>query len=856
MRALALLVLAACVASVTAQNIGINGTGASPAPSALLDIDASGMAAKGGLLIPRMTTGERNAIAAPAISLLIYNTTNGRFEFHDGLAWVALAGAGTLDQAYDSGGAGVGRVISADAGAVTILGTDGLVSSGGSIGNGALAPTGTGTRLVWNPRKGAFRAGFASGTSWDDTNIGTHSFATGSGTRASGIQSAAFGSSSIASGNNALALGISSSATGGGSFATGSNTLASNDITTALGFHTTASGLYATSMGYFTVATGDVSTAAGISNTAPSYGEIVLGIGATSYTPSVGGAGSFGTVNSLDRLLVVGNAIDANGNGNVDAAERSDALVIRKNGNTGIGTSTPGAKLHVRFTPPNNNIDPTLRLEAAQVGSAANVTFENSITANSASLGMLAGGDFGLHMGCNFGGCVIGTEAFRVKPNGNFGIGTTNAAERLHVVGSIRMVDGNQAANRVMVSDANGTASWQTLNTATTNAWSLTGNAGTSAITNFIGTTDNQMLRFRTNNSEVLRLTANGRAEIGGAPIPALFATGSSKLLVASEVNGEENLTIWAAHNTATGRATLALARQRGSFSLFNNVLNGDGLGEVVFSGYASTSTHVPAASIHCDVDGAPNLLSVPGKLAFSTSPVGAGAPIERMTIRNDGAVGIGTTTPDQHTEIEGTGDQYLRVTSTNAVVAGVEFKRSGAGFSDWQVRNDGGLLLFGQSADELATVTDVLRLGGGSVTPATDNAITCGQAALRWTNVFAVNGTINTSDAREKQDVRALNYGLAEVMQLKPVRFRWKNDPAQGDKLGLIAQDLQGVLPETVVDKSWRVNDDGTREEVPAERLGVYYSDLIPVLIKAIQEQQQHIDRLEERLQELGGGR
>ena len=34
------------------------------------------------------------------------------------------------------------------------------------------------------------------------------------------------------------------------------------------------------------------------------------------------------------------------------------------------------------------------------------------------------------------------------------------------------------------------------------------------------------MLRFRTNNSEVLRLTANGRAEIGGAPIPALFATG------------------------------------------------------------------------------------------------------------------------------------------------------------------------------------------------------------------------------------------------------------------------------------------------------------------------------------------
>lgn len=526
MRALALLVFAASVASVTAQNIGINGTGASPAPSALLDIDASGMAAKGGLLIPRLTTAERNAIATPATSLLVFNTTTGEFDFYNGSAWIPLAG-GTLDQAYDFGGTGAGRVISADAGAVTIVGTDGFVSSGGSVGSGALAPAGGGTRLVWNPRKGAFRAGFASGTSWDDTNIGTHSFATGFGTRASGIQSAAFGSSSIASGNNALALGISSSATGGGSFATGSNTLASNDITTALGFHTTASGLYATSMGYFTVASGDISTAAGISNTAPSYGEIVLGIGATSYTPSVGGAGSFGTVNSMDRLLVVGNAIDANGNGNVDAAERSDALVIRKNGNTGIGTSTPGAKLHVRFTPPNNNIGPTLRLEAAQVGSAANVTFENSVTANSASLGMLAGGDFGLHMGCNFGGCVIGTEAFRVKPNGNFGIGTTNATERLHVVGSIRMVDGNQAAGRVLVSDALGTASWQALAPATATAWGLLGNAGTIPGTSFLGTTDNQPLVLRTNTAERIRVVGTGEVGIGtAAPTERLEVAG------------------------------------------------------------------------------------------------------------------------------------------------------------------------------------------------------------------------------------------------------------------------------------------------------------------------------------------
>ncbi len=46
---------------------------------------------------------------------------------------------------------------------------------------------------------------------------------------------------------------------------------------------------------------------------------------------------------------------------------------------------------------------------------------------------------------------------------GNVGIGTLTPLDKLHIVGSIRMVDGNQGANKVMVSDANGTASWQTL---------------------------------------------------------------------------------------------------------------------------------------------------------------------------------------------------------------------------------------------------------------------------------------------------------------------------------------------------------------------------------------------------------
>jgi uncharacterized protein (TIGR02145 family) len=64
---------------VYAQNVGINTTGAAPNPSAGLDIDFTDK----GLLIPRMTTAQRNAIASPANSLLIFNTTTNCVEAYN-----------------------------------------------------------------------------------------------------------------------------------------------------------------------------------------------------------------------------------------------------------------------------------------------------------------------------------------------------------------------------------------------------------------------------------------------------------------------------------------------------------------------------------------------------------------------------------------------------------------------------------------------------------------------------------------------------------------------------------------------------------------------------------------------------
>ncbi len=124
------------------------------------------------------------------------STTNAMIGASDGKAvvtkeYLAATTSGTLDEAYDFGGAGAGGTITADAGAVTIAGVDGLVSTG-TLGSGAVVPSGGGTRMVWNPNKAAFRAGNVAATQWDDVNIGSRSVAFGSSTRGIGNSSNSF----------------------------------------------------------------------------------------------------------------------------------------------------------------------------------------------------------------------------------------------------------------------------------------------------------------------------------------------------------------------------------------------------------------------------------------------------------------------------------------------------------------------------------------------------------------------------------------------------------------------------------------------------------------------------------------
>ena len=135
---------------------------------------------------------------------------------------------------------------------------------------------------------------------------------------------------------------------------------------------------------------------------------------------------------------------------------------------------------------------------------------------------------------------------------------------------------------------------------------------------------------------------------------------------------------------------------------------------------------------------------------------------------------------------------------------------------------------------------------------PVLNNFYDLGSPTRKWRDLYAANGTIITSDRREKENIEELNYGLDEIMALRPVRFNWKTRPGDGTKIGLIAQEVQQVMGEIVKTHTWVSTEDGKEPDTLVEMpvMGMYIADIIPVLVKGMQEQQTEIETLKAELQ------
>jgi hypothetical protein len=102
-------------------------------------------------------------------------------------------------------------------------------------------------------------------------------------------------------------------------------------------------------------------------------------------------------------------------------------------------------------------------------------------------------------------------------------------------------------------------------------------------------------------------------------------------------------------------------------------------------------------------------------------------------------------------------------------------------------------------------------------------------------------DGTLTTasSDISLKTNIVAFTNGLSAVLALRGVKYNWLSKPLGPPKLGFIAQEVEKVLPEVVFTNP----TDGLK--------GINYAEITAVLVEAIKEQQEQIQKLEEKLKD-----
>ena len=212
--------------------------------------------------------------------------------------------------------------------------------------------------------------------------------------------------------------------------------------------------------------------------------------------------------------------------------------------------------------------------------------------------------------------------------------------------------------------------------------------------------------------------------------------------------------------------------------------------------------------------------------LGFSTDGT------NRMTLNASGRLLVNRTTSTNT-------NYYLQVTqgissSTSVLAQGTLTGYNGAGvFMSYE--SYGGRL---ESYDYLtsnwkniAIVPNGGNVGIGTTSPQSDYRLHVVDSVYVGGNVSASAYTTR-SDYDLKDEIQNINYGINEVMQMQPVKYTYKSNGST--QLGFIAQDLGVITPEVVSFE---------------DKMSVYYNALIPILTKAIQEQNALIKALEQRL-------
>lgn len=299
------------------------------------------------------------------------------------------------------------------------------------------------------------------------------------------------------------------------------------------------------------------------------------------------------------------------------------------------------------------------------------------------------------------------------------------------------------------------------------------------------------------------RLRVNNSGQLGvGTTSPGVFVDLQSTSSVVNQTQFSAN----------TNGAELNLRKSRGASVDTNTiVVNGDTAGVIQFYG-ANGTGYDRCAYIGALINGVPGASAdMPGALVFGTTPDGSSTTSERMRIESNGSVNVGTsgfTTTRLGVQGADTG-------TTNYSV----FVRNSASTTLFAIRNDG-----------------QMNVGVGAASPYNNTTASAANAFL------ASGGDLqrSTSSIRYKSDIQTASFGLTDVLNLRPVTYKGKND---GDKIfgGLIAEEVDAAGLSCFVQY-----DDQNQPDALA------YGNMVALAFAAIKELNAKVEALEARVTEL----
>ena len=442
--------------------------------------------------------------------------------------------------------------------------------------------------------------------------------------------------------------------------------------------------------------------------------------------------------------------------------------------------------------------------------------------------------------------------AITIDSSENVGIGSS-PAYKLDVDGSVRLKTGSTGTPVIVStgSDSQGTLRFG----SASNEYSINGGA------------DYLAMIFNTNDAERMRITAAGALQLSDVNSPndintaiysnsdvlefeafgtngaIAFATGSS-VTERMRIDDSGNTTI-----TATGNPTLTVKGSDGAYSP-SLVLQAAGGGGSVINAKGATSN----------------------SLSFQI------ADSEKMRIDASGNLLVGKTSADfndnsrGNIEVAGTSGAILalKAGSTNdyifnsgsglQVLAGsgqvIQFYTNGSSTERMSIDSSGNLLVgTTNAAQDSGDGVKIKKDGTQGRVFVIGSSATSGEGYSMHANgsfrfYVQYSGQINStsqsilgiSDVSLKENIRDLDRGLEEILALQPRRFDWKNGDGN-DIMGFVAQEVETVLPELVHD--YKYDSEETK-------LGLKMGDMIPTLVKAIQEQQETITALTARITQL----